>query len=157
MAPSPPIIVNKDVFDVTDIIDPNTIIPRTRRVQPKLVAVKKAPVGQQWNQARDADARIFGIDPSFFNNADAINVPVAGFAVRRGSLHRPDTNPYFVGFYMLAEYRDGTEVKTPLDFTGKTRLICTHSLVRVSGKSVSLYCTIQDRPVAVWSVEEPAS
>ena len=155
MAPSPPTIVNKDVFDVTDIIDPDTIIPQIRSFQPKLVAVKKAPVGQQWSQARNANVKVFGIDPSLFNIADAINVPVAGFAVRRGSLHRPDTNPYFVGFYMLAEYRNGTEVKIPLDFTGKTRLICTHSLVRVSGRSVCLYCTIQDTPVVVWSVGEP--
>jgi hypothetical protein len=157
MVPSPPAIVNKDVFDVTEIIDPDTIIPRTRTFQPKIVAVKKAPAGQQWNQARDADAQIFGVDPSSFTNADAINVPVAGFAVRRGSLHRPDTNPYFVGFYMLAAYQGGTEVKIPLDFTGKTRLVCTQSLVRVSGKSVCLYCTIQDTPVVVWRVEEDAS
>ena len=112
MAPSPPTIVNKDVFDVTDIIDPDTIIPRTRTFQPKLVAVKRASAGQQWN---------------------------------------------FVSFYMLAAYRNGTEVKIPLDFTGKTRLICTQSLVRVRGKSVCLYCTIQDTPVVVWSVEEAAS
>lgn len=157
MAPSPPTLINKDIFDVSDIIDPETIIPRTRSFQPKLIAVKKAPAGQQYNRARDIDAQIFGVDPSFFDDTDVIGVPVAGFAVRRGSLHRPDTHPYFLGFYMLAEYRDGSEVKIPLDFTGKTRLICTHSLVRVSGRSVCLYCTIQDTPVVVWSVEEPTN
>lgn len=133
MAPSPPTLLNNANFDVEELVDPETIVPRILTFHPKLIAVKQGAAGQP-AQALHSEARIYGIDPAFFRGGDTARVPVAGFAVRRGSLHRPDTDPYWVGFYVNVGFRDGSGGKIPLDFTGKVRLICTDALVREGGK-----------------------
>lgn len=150
----PPFLLNTDIVD---LIDRETLVPRSRTFRPRLISVsveKKSP-SQRFYRATGSQARIYGIDPELFKGVKAADLPVAAFNVKTACPHWTDGVSTKVGFYVMTEYRNGSRTKIYINFTRDAKFICTDSLIRDNKKSVLLYCSITDKPVAIWDIEDP--